>query len=136
MGSAAVFEVVKKRSMMPRQLRGLFQVLTGFLLILLLNVAVLIVISFISQLYDSYTPALPFRLGRPTQTYPLIIQIFQSLALCIGLSQLLYAIPIISRLNRPSKRRLMTGVIIGVVLTFLVNIGIFLWALVLISTDV
>lgn len=122
--------------MMPRQLRGLFQVLKGFLLILLLNVSVVIVICLIVKVYSSVTPALPFRLGRPTQTFPLIIQIFQCLALGIGLSQLLYAIPIIIRLNRLSKRRVMTGVIIGVVLTLLVNIGLFLWILALMSTDV
>ena len=140
MGSAAIFEVVTKKSMMPRQLRGLVQVLKGFLLILLLNIAVVAGVCFIIplllKLYYYQIPALPFGLGKPTEILPSIIQVLMLQALGIGLSQLLYAIPIIIKFNRHSKLRLMTGVIIGVVFTFLANIRIYLWFHAMMSTYV
>lgn len=88
-------------------------ILSGVFLLLGLHIAVIAILAVITYLLNSFTN--------------ILIQILFYAVFGIGLFQLLYMIPVVIWLNRKQEWGLMKGVIIGAVLTALLNGGCFLW---------
>lgn len=94
------------------------QVGLGFLLLLVINIAVVAVaIAIISALS-------PYRYGREGSDF--YLGIAYGVVFYIGLFQILYVIPLVFLLGWQQRRGLMKGVIIGAVITALLNGGCFL----------
>lgn len=88
-------------------------ILSGVFLLLGLHIAVIAILAVITYLLNSFTN--------------ILIQILFFAVFGIGLFQLLYAIPVVIWFNRKRQWALMKGVIIGAVITALLNGACWIW---------
>lgn len=91
------------------------KILSGIFLVIVLHIAVFLIGGLIAYI-ASFLVGLEGLIG---------IVLFAALG--IGITQLIYIIPVIIWLRRQRKWGLMKGVIIGAVLTVLLNGGCWLW---------
>lgn len=89
-------------------------IVAGIFLLLVLHIVALTILGFLAFIFGSFSDYIFFQI--------LINSIFG-----IGLAQLFYVIPVVIWLNRRQEWGRMKGVIIGAVLTALLNGGCFLW---------
>ncbi|MBD1927096.1 hypothetical protein H6F74_12690 [Trichocoleus sp. FACHB-90] len=91
------------------------QIVLGFLLLLVIHIAVIAILALIAYIAGIFGDVYVFPpIG--------VIALFY-----LGLFQILYVIPLVFWLKRQQRWGLMKGVIIGAVITALLNGGCFLW---------
>lgn len=100
------------------------RVLRGILLLIGLHAAAIALGIVIAAIFYGIVALLPLT---AQQSLYVVNYLLLYLLLGIGLTQFLYAIPAIILLNRDRQYALMKGVIIGTVLTALLNAGCFIW---------